>query len=124
MRRRIRAGAALTWAAGGNRGSWHSGAAPTGAEPVVTLPLVVHLHHAHEVEVLDLPMGTHQWQVTTCTEPAQGPNPGKGEHADSPAPPTSATGNALNALETNSFSLAPPGDKGHPCQCHPEQQGG
>lgn len=54
-------------------------AAPTGAEPVVALPLVVHLHHAHEVEVLDLPMGRRQWQVTTCTEPAQGADPGKGD---------------------------------------------
>ena len=95
--------------------------AHTGAEPVVALPFVVHLHHAHEVEVPDLPMGTHRRQVTTCTEPAAPcrqlalargtPRPPR----PSPEPPTSAMGNALNALGTKGFSLIPFGDRG-PCK--------
>lgn len=93
--------------------------APTHAEPVVALPLVVHLHHAHEIEVLDLPMRTCQWWVTTCTEPmtprrelalARG-TPGH-PHTTLQNPPPSTVGNALSVLGTNSFSLTPSGDRG------------
>lgn len=100
------------WGAGGGL------AALTSAEPVVALSFVVHLHHAHKVEVPDLPMGTCQWCVTTHAEPvalgrelplARG-TPGPPQTA--PEPPTSSVGNALNALGSNSFSLCSFGNKG------------